>query len=97
MKRTAPRSYLEDPAPSTCIYLLIYSFTYSRVFLIVYLLTALQDPSTVVTEGSKSPWGPGEPFVPQHHLFWNEDGSAKVSANMAVGFKKDKRFQAPTI
>lgn len=68
MKRTAPRSYLDDPAAV----------------------------GPHLTEGNKhAAVGPGSYFIPQQHLFCNEDGTAKASQQHPVEFKKDERFRIP--
>lgn len=52
-----------------------------------------EDPQNLRTESMNNTLtGPGYLFVPQDHLFWNEDGTAKISENPAVSFIKDKRF-----
>eukprot|EP00656_Telonema_subtile_P055723 TRINITY_DN8705_c0_g1_i4.p1 TRINITY_DN8705_c0_g1~~TRINITY_DN8705_c0_g1_i4.p1 ORF type:complete len:460 (-),score=84.80 TRINITY_DN8705_c0_g1_i4:354-1733(-) len=56
-----------------------------------------EDPRNVVTESAANELtGPGYIFVPQHHLFCNEDGSPKVSENASVSFNHGGRFsEAP--
>lgn len=55
-----------------------------------------KDPRNPTTECQRnSLTGPGYIFVPQDHLFWAEDGSCKLSENIAINFPKDERFQIP--
>ena len=52
----------------------------------------IYDSRTILPEGMKSPHRAGDVFVPQYHLFWGEDGSCKISENIAVLFPKADRF-----